>query len=369
MSTQRASLLTPRAQGPSWLVFQLLERCNLRCNMCYEWGDAGAYKQLSELAELDVDTVLRAIRECLPAKPYVEFFGGEPLLYKGIWEVVALLRSEGCELAFPTNGTLLAQHADKLVSASPMRVWVSLDGPQAVNDAQRGQGVYDKAMRGIDAIDELKRRTGLRYPELAITFVVTPGNYRAVEEFFMEIDLARLGAVSIELQSYITSEQHRHYSRVAHQQFGVSSTPSASAYVRGPLFFAGIDAAELVGQMQRVRQRCAEHGVRFFSQPRTLEVENFKAYLRGDFRAMSDHHERCAVPWVYAEISARGDVTTCHSFYDVTIGNIYERSLLEIWHGERADRVRSHLRDQLFDVCTACCRYYSTSAHAIGERP
>ena len=57
------------------------------------------------------------------------------------------------------------------------------------------------------------------------------------------------------------------------------------------------------------------------------------------------------------------------TIYDVTIDNIHEHSLLDIWHGQRAHDVRSHLRDQLFDVCTACCRYYSASAHAIGERP
>jgi radical SAM protein with 4Fe4S-binding SPASM domain len=70
---------------------------------------------------------------------------------------------------------------------------------------------------------------------------------------------------------------------------------------------------------------------------------------------------------MYAEISARGDVTTCHSFYDITIGNIYDRSLIDIWHGERASEVRSHLRRELFSICTACARYYNASAHPIAR--
>lgn len=24
---------------PKWIFLQLLENCNLRCRMCYEWGD------------------------------------------------------------------------------------------------------------------------------------------------------------------------------------------------------------------------------------------------------------------------------------------------------------------------------------------
>jgi radical SAM protein with 4Fe4S-binding SPASM domain len=336
--------------------------------MCYEWGESGAYKSLPDLAELDLDVLLHRLEECLVRKPRVEFFGGEPLLYRGIWKLLRVLGDAGCEVAFPTNGTTLARHAGRLVSANPTRVWVSLDGPREINDAQRGEGVYDRATRGIDAIDRLKRESGHPYPELGVIFVVTPDNHHTIEEFFLDLDLARLGAVSIELQSYVTAEQHRHYARVANEKFGVTTTPSAAAYVRDPAVFASIDAGALARQMRRVRDECRRRGIRFFSQPQTLERETIAAYLSADWAAMADHHHRCALPWMCAEISARGDVTTCHSFYDITVGNIYDRSLIDIWHGERAAHVRSHLRRELFSVCTACTRYYAPTAHPIAPR-
>src|SRR5262249_37750557 len=96
-----------------------------------------------------------------------------------------------------------------------------------------------------------------------------------------------------------------------------------------------------------------------YSQPKTLESGNIRNYLRGNWSAMTDKKSRCAVPWVSAEISARGDVTTCHTFYDLPIGNIYEKSLIEIWHGARLKQVQSRLRTKLFPICTACCRYYT----------
>ena len=216
---------------------------------------------------------------------------------------------------------------------------MSLDGPREINDAQRGAGVYDRAIRGIDAIDRLEHETGLPYPELGVIFVVTPDNHHTIQEFFLEIDLSRLGAVSIELQSYVTAEQHRHYAHVAHEKFGVVTTPSAAAYVRDPAVFANVDADAVACQMRRVRDECRWRGIRFFSQPQTLETETIAAYLLADWTAMADHHQRCALPWMHAEISARGDVTTCHSFYDITVGNIYDRSLIDIWHGERAAEI------------------------------
>jgi len=345
---------------PSWIVFQLLERCNLRCTMCYEWGETGSYHERETLAELDLDLVLRTVRDCLPAKPYFEFFGGEPLLYRGIWDVIAAIREGGCELAFPTNGTLVERHAEQLVRTAPARLWLSVDGPRTINDAQRGQGVFQRLMNGLAALERTKRAANSRFPELGITFVVTPLNYRHIAEFFLEaVDLSRLAFVSIELQSYATEAQHQTYAAVAERTFGVTATPCAKAYVRDPAVFAEMDVEVLVAQMIRVRDACAHHGARFYSQPRTLEVENISCYLGAAWERMVDHRHRCGFPWAYAEISARGEVTTCHSFYDLSIGNLYEQPLPAIWQGEKAKRMRAHLRNNLFSICTACCHYYS----------
>jgi len=358
-------------RAPSWVTFQLLERCNLRCRMCYEWGDTGAYHARDALATLDLPLVLRTVDECLPTKPLFEFFGGEPLLYPGIFDVIERIRGAGCKVTFPTNGTLLDSHAERLVRTAPTRVWVSLDGPAPVNDRQRGAGVFDRAIRGIAAVAREKRAAGNRFPEIGVTYVVTAGNFREVEAFFLDgIDLSLLACVSIELQSYATSDQAAEYGRLLRARFGVAATPCASAYVRDPASFAGIDVEDLARQMTSVRRACAERGIVFYSQPRTLDVDNLRAYFSAGWRTMADWKPRCAVPWVAAEISARGDVTTCHTFYDLPLGNIHERGLLEIWRGERVRQVRSYLREGLFPICTACCRYYGGAGalSTAGER-
>lgn len=356
-------------KGPAWIVLQLLERCNLRCGMCYEWGDTGAYHDRKNLAELDPAVVLRAVEDCLPAKPFFEFFGGEPLLYSGIWDLIALIKRAGCELAFPTNGTLIEQHADRLVALEPNLIWISLDGPREVNDVQRGRGVFTKVVRGIEKLSELRHATGGRFPELGLAYIVTAQNYNRIEEFFLRsIDLSLFSFVSIELQSYTTDAEYQAYRDLLKERFKISSAPCAKAYVRDVSAFAGIDAAFVTDQMLKVREACVAKGIRFFSQPRTLTAENLTSYLGADWSGMVDKRNRCGVPWAYAEISARGDVTTCHTFYDLTIGNIYEQTLLEIWEGQRLNSIRSYLREGLFPICTACCRYHS-GAVPISTRP
>ncbi|MDP3135849.1 MAG: radical SAM protein [Burkholderiaceae bacterium] len=352
-------ILSDATAAPAWVVIQLLEECNLRCRMCYEWGEAGSYHALDKLAQLDLELVLRTVRECLPHRPSFEFFGGEPMLYPGIWEVIRAIREGGCELAFPTNGTLLEAHAARLVEQGPTRLWVSLDGPAEINDRQRGRGVFKRVMRGLQALEAAKRTAGSRYPELGITYVVTPSNADHVADFFLRgIDLSLLSCVSIELQSYATREQAQAYGQALSTHFGVASTPCANGYVRDPAIFSGIDMEALTAQLVEVSAACAQRGILFHSQPQTLEVENIRNYFSARWQAMIDRRSRCAIPWITAEISARGEVTTCHTFNDLPVGNIHEHSLLDIWRGERLKQLRGYLREQLFPICTACCRYW-----------
>jgi radical SAM protein with 4Fe4S-binding SPASM domain len=344
---------------PGWIVFQLMEHCNLRCSMCYEWGDNGSYLDKKDLAILDLDTVLRTVRECLPASPKFEFFGGEPMLYPGIWEVVELIREGGAEISFPTNGTLLEAHAERMVAAAPNLVWVSVDGPRTINDRQRGEGVFERVTRGMQKVLELRSARKSIYPQLGITFVVTPDNYRYIEYFFRDsIDITTLACVSIELQSYTTQAQFDRYEKELQDNFGVASAPCAKGYIRDPSCFSGMDVETLTKQLQEVARLCAEHGVRFFSQPGTLTASNIRSYLSANWEQMEDRKSRCGVPWVCAEISAEGDVSTCHTFYDLPIGNIYEQSLIEVWNDKRLKKLQAYLRNQLFPICTACCRYY-----------
>lgn len=344
---------------PSWVVIQLLEKCNLRCRMCYEWGDTGSYHALAKTASLDLDLVLRTVRECLPARPNFEFFGGEPMLYPGIWKVIDLIREGGSELAFPTNGTLLERHAERLVRSAPTRLWVSVDGPEAVNDAQRGAGVFQRVMRGMQMLGRERKARGAVYPKLGVTYVVTAENHREVADFFIDgIDLSMLECVSIELQSYATAEQVREYAAYLREDFGIDATPCASAYVRDPSSFSAIDPAALSKQMLRVAQECRRRGILFHSQPGDASEENIRNYLAAQWHRMSDRRSRCGVPWLSAEISARGEVTTCHTFYDLPLGNIHQSSLREIWNAEPLQRLRNRLRGGLLPICTACCRYY-----------
>lgn len=352
MSVNKLSVAQDTTSYPRWIVLQLLEECNLRCKMCYEWGLEGPYKSKKTLAQLDPDLIKKIIAQCSPGKPYYDFFGGEPLMYPWLSDILAMINHYGSVADFPTNGTLLEQHAEMLVETAPNKIWVSLDGPEAINDRQRGKGVFKKVIKGIEKLYELRQSKGKHFPKMGVSFIITPLNYMYVEEFFFKhIDLSMLDHISMEVQLYATEEQYAQYVEVLSGEFGVYEAPYAKGMVwRDISSFSEIDIPELTRQLNKVKEYCLKNRIHVITYPKTIDELNLRNYFSGQFHQMADKRNRCSLPWTYAEITARGDVSPCHAFYDLTFGNVNEESLLDIWRSGKYKEYRAYMKKYAADL-------------------
>ncbi len=103
------------------------DRCNLRCTYCMpeEGVPFIPHHEVMRFEEI-VEVVRTAVTMAVWK---VRLTGGEPLVRRGIVDLVAMLSDiEGVEdLAMTTNGTLLADKAHSLKSAGLNRVNISLD--------------------------------------------------------------------------------------------------------------------------------------------------------------------------------------------------------------------------------------------------
>jgi len=110
------------------LRVSLTDRCNLRCTYCMP-AEGLDWLPGDELLSRDELTRLLGLAVTRLGITSVRFTGGEPLLYKGLEDVVAAtaaLRPRP-EIALTTNGVGLARRADALAAAGLDRVNVSLD--------------------------------------------------------------------------------------------------------------------------------------------------------------------------------------------------------------------------------------------------
>jgi GTP 3',8-cyclase len=113
------------------LRVSVTDRCNFRCVYCMPREAFGAdHAFLTRPDLLRFDEIERIVRSAVAlGVTKVRLTGGEPLVRRGLDELVAALASvDGIEdLTLTTNGSLLAAHAQGLADAGLDRVTVSLD--------------------------------------------------------------------------------------------------------------------------------------------------------------------------------------------------------------------------------------------------
>jgi len=110
------------------LRVSLTDRCNLRCTYCMP-AEGLAWLPDEDLLTVDELTRLLSLAVTRLGITSIRFTGGEPLLYRGLEDVVAVVArlQPRPEIALTTNGVGLAERAQALADAGLNRVNVSLD--------------------------------------------------------------------------------------------------------------------------------------------------------------------------------------------------------------------------------------------------
>ena len=139
------------------LRISVTDRCNFRCRYCMPVEVFGpGYQFLDRKEVLTFEEIVQMTRVAAGlGVSKVRLTGGEPLLRRGVEDLVGLLTVvEGVDdLALTTNGVLLAHHAEGLKLAGLNRVTVSLDALDSeVFAKMNGVGAkVERVMAGVDA--------------------------------------------------------------------------------------------------------------------------------------------------------------------------------------------------------------------------
>lgn len=136
----------------NYLRVSVTDLCNLRCIYCMPPGGVAKKERHELLTFEEIENIVRAAAQLGIDK--VRITGGEPLVRKGIVELVGrLARIEGIQdLSMTTNGILLKDYAVPLKEAGLKRVNISLDtlDPDRYRRITRGGRLAD-VLAGIAA--------------------------------------------------------------------------------------------------------------------------------------------------------------------------------------------------------------------------
>jgi radical S-adenosyl methionine domain-containing protein 2 len=166
---------------PHTINLHLTLVCNYTCGFCYA-GFPGIKQKF-----LNLEVQLEILRQIAKApKPQgckrrkVTFVGGEPLLFKEIFEAIAYARSLGLATSLVTNGSLLTE--DVIRRLGPILDWltISIDSTDDATNLKIGRAFRDKTQTKDEYLHKIKlaKRCGIR---VKINTVV---NQKNVDEDF-----------------------------------------------------------------------------------------------------------------------------------------------------------------------------------------
>jgi mycofactocin biosynthetic radical S-adenosylmethionine protein MftC len=160
--------------SPICLTWELTYACNLACVHCLS---SSGRRDPRELSTAECQAVIDTLQRMQVF--YVNIGGGEPTVRPDFWELLDYATAHQVGVKFSTNGIKLdATAARRLAASDYTDVQISLDGATAdINDAVRGAGSYDTALRAMANLSA----AGFR--GFKISVVVTRHNIPQLDEF------------------------------------------------------------------------------------------------------------------------------------------------------------------------------------------
>lgn len=173
-----------------YMRVSVTDRCNLRCVYCMP-AEGVPYVSHQEILSFDeIARICRIGAELGITK--LKLTGGEPLVRRGLAELLKMLKKiPGIEqVTLTTNGTLLKEQINELVSGGLDSVNISMDTLDAdkYREVTRG-GSVEKVLEGLDAAAE--------FPELRVKINCVPLKGADDEEYIRLALLAKEGKADV----------------------------------------------------------------------------------------------------------------------------------------------------------------------------
>ncbi len=360
-----ASYTTPL---PLEVGFQLTNRCNLRCAMCFQWKETGfhnAFTPTVQRAELDIEVVRRVLDETRSVRSAVYLWGGEPLIYRQWDELAGILAADRRRVVLCTNGISLSSKLDTILPISKDFVClISVDGFQEGNDALRGKNTFRSASKAIAQLVELKRR-GAYLGDIGVSCVINGTLIPRLTEFVEHFQSEGVDAIYMVFPWYISK----------------SSAERMDAYFETNLSWLREQAPELIShhvnswhsydfhisremvdelrrQMRTIFDTVWSPRVRF--QPE-LGLDEIEAFVQGSEQP-AQRRTRCVSVARRMNVMPDAGVTTCKLFPEFRVGDLTGKSVADVWHGMVATQTRRKLAEGLTPICSKCVQLYLHSA-------
>ena len=329
-------------------VLNLTYRCNLRCEMCTQYG-ANFKENAGE--DLDINVWLKFLAEIkdIEPKPNLILMGGEPFLYKDFDTLFLTACKYGIKTHIITNGFYLDKYLPILKDTDTC-ITISIDGLFDIHDKIRGlKGLFKKVINNINEIDKLQKQ-GSKI-KLKINHVLLPDNAEEIVNFHEYFKKYNIETYTFQHLQFSSDELNKISLNEWRER--VNGNYSSGLIPQRKYLIEEEYVEKIRNSLNQFRQYNTDDNC--FAFP-SLEDEELADYYMNNNLDKLRQNRICTTPWINPIIHPNGDVSNC---IENTIGNIKENGFWEIWNSQKAQQFRNCLvNDGKFTLCTKCCNFY-----------
>ncbi len=311
---------------PTYVTFDITDRCNLLCLTCDKWRSTDASREMSAAEwKIAIDKLKAWLNSFA-----VTFSGGEPFLRPDLLELVDYAFSLGIRSGIVSNGTLITEERARDILHSKVN-WISftLNGyHRKTHDHLRGvQGSYEKTMKSIALLNVTQRGFGL-----TISSVFSGTNYCEAVDLIKWVKDSGLDGITFQCINEIAS--FHPYSKVK-ESVSISNPNWKES---SDLWFKEKERA-----IETLNDIIAMKKADFPVDNSYVQLEAIKRYINDPKSAQSI---TCLVGETNFSVDPYGDVRLC--FNMLPIGNIKTADPENLWNSQLADETRKNI--------VACCQ-------------
>lgn len=305
-----------RATLPPTIAIALLtKQCNSKCTICEFWKNKD---YSNELETKEWFNVIKGLKR-LGVKMINFSADGEILTRKDSFEIMQYANNLGFLISINTNGLVLDRFLKQTIELDPIQMQISLD---VFDNAsyKRVRGVPNGFTKVKDNILALK---AAGYKRISVGSVLMKDNLE---------DLLKLQDFCLEngFTYRVTAFQF--------EGFGVDNKKQKEIYRE----------ADNLNRIRKTANKLLKGPMN--NTPFYLEsMANY--YAKDKF-----HPLECIVGLYKIFILPSGDVSLCNIMHESAVaGNVKEKSLSEIWFGNKANKIRNQIKNKKCPSCWLSC--------------
>lgn len=307
---------------PLQISIQPNEKCNAKCIMCDCWKEKNDY-----LTSQEIINSLKELKKWVGSNFFVQIAGGEPLIFKGIYDIFKFCADNDIICKISTNGIALTENTcNKIIESGLKYLSVSLDShlPE-IHDKYRGvPGTLERAVNGIKY---LKANSNITIGVSSILMRDNISTFNQTVDYFLSLPIDRLLIQPIRVWTEgLPIERWNEY------EYWVNDQKDVEDIVKW------LKAKKVIDNRILNTENDFDQWQQYFANPGSTSNKGVK---------------KCKVSFDRITINYKGEVYMgCTGF--TSIGNIKETPIKTMWKSETATKVRQNMM-QCKIPCTSNC--------------